>query len=125
MKLPERLDPPEQVVVCDICLRAGCWNGLLPCVGVTQGRQRKCTTLTADEATGYAYEEPSFWHAPRAADSAPRDVLELLDIVKYVSGREFGPSRAALRYRLVKDFGIDADQVDAALEQAWQIRSAS
>lgn len=126
MRLPDRLDPPEQVVVCECCLRAGCWNGLALCNGVrNEGRKRTCVALTAEEVRDLNFEEPSFWHAPRAADSAPRDVLELLDIVMYVSGREFGPSRAALRRRLVKDFGIDGDQVDAALTTAWPMRVAS
>jgi hypothetical protein len=125
MRLPERLDPPEQVVVCDYCLRAGCWNGLLPCVGISQGNPRKCTTLTADEAAGYAYEEPSFWHGPRAAGQVPRDVLELLDVVRYLSTRtDRAITRDDARVYLVGS-GIDLDQVDAALEQAWPARRAS
>jgi hypothetical protein len=111
------------ITVCEICRRACCWQGVDQCVGAKSGR-RQSMTLTADEATEMAFEHSSFWQPPRAADQAPRDLDELLDVVKYSSTRPCA-SRRQTRARLVEDFGIDADQVDAALEQAWPVRRAS
>lgn len=125
MRLPERLDPPAQVVVCECCWRASCWNGLELCNGVkNEGLARTCITFTAEEVAELAFEEPSFWHPPRAAGEPPRDVLELLDVVQYESTRP-NASRFEIRVRLVIYLGIDAGQVDAALAQAWPLRRAS
>lgn len=124
MRLPERLEPPAIVVVCECCYRAGCWNRLLPCVGMLQGRPRKSTTLTADEALGLNYESPSYWHPPRAAEQAPRSIAELLDVVQYLSKCP-GADRAETRENMIGLCGIDSDQVDAALEHAWPVRRAS
>lgn|GEM_PF-2607025 len=124
MKLPDHLPAPAEVVVCDYCLRAGCWNKLLPCVGITQGNPRQSRTLTAEEVEGLAYEYSSFWHGPRPADQPPRCVEELLDFVQYTRGRA-RVERSVLRAFLAEEVGIDQDQVDAALEQAWPVRRAS
>jgi hypothetical protein len=94
------------------------------CFGVVEGRPRTCLALTAEEVTDLNFEAPSFWHGPRAADQAPRDLLELLDVVRYESTRP-SASRHLTREHLVAALGIDADQVDAALAQVWPIRRAS
>jgi hypothetical protein len=125
VRLPAVIEPPAQVVVCECCWRAGCWYRLADsCVGVSGGRPRTSITMTAEEVQDLAYESPSFWHGPRSADQPPRDVAELLDAVQYASTRP-NASREQTRLRLVAQLGIDADQVDEALAQAWPLRRAS
>jgi hypothetical protein len=123
VRLPDHLEPPAAITVCEICSRACCWQGVNKCGGSSR-LPRHSVTLTGEQAAEMALEHVSFWHPQRAADAAPRDVEELLDVVKYSSSRPCA-SRRQTRAHLVEDFGIDADQVDAALEQAWPIRRAS
>ncbi len=120
MRLPDVLEPPPEVVVCKCCWCAGCWQGVERC-GATV---RDWTILTAEQVKDIAFESPSFWHGLRAADQPPRDLSELLDVVQYASTRP-SASRSETRHRLVVELGIDADQVDAALAQAWAHQEAS
>lgn len=124
MKLPDQLEPPAVVTVCEICWRAGCWHGLLPCYGISQGRPKTSLTLTGEQAAELAYEAASFWHPPRAAGQTPRDVSELLDVVGYMSTLP-GAKRHKVWSYLVEDAGLEPEQVDAAMAQAWPMQVAS
>jgi hypothetical protein len=124
VRLPDHLEPPATITVCEVCSRACCWQGVNVCGGASRPN-RQSITLTGEQAAEMALEHVSFWHPPKKADDGPRSVEELLDFVQYVHDREMVKDRSFFRQVLVRGLGIDADQVDAALDQAWPVRRAS
>lgn len=124
MRLPEKAPLPAEIMVCSWCLRSSCWRDLAKCAARAQGQPKRHSRLTAEQAEGYAFEPASFWKPPRAAGDPPRDVEELVDLVRYQSTRP-GAARSQTALYLIEDLGIDAEQVEAAMAQAWPIEGAA
>jgi hypothetical protein len=51
-------DEKREVVVCDHCLQASCWQGIFMC---DQAREAGLTTRTVGELRALNLEDPSYW----------------------------------------------------------------
>lgn len=122
MKLPERIELPEQITVCECCETAACWLGIKPCLGVSTGsRARKSKTLTLEEALELAYESPDNWKPRRRANDAPRDLEQLRDMIAY----HYGHARSLAINEFANSYGVDRDQVEAEMAKLWPIEGAA
>jgi hypothetical protein len=78
-------------------------------------------TLTREEALELNFEHPENWKPRRRADSAPRDLEDLRDVIKY----QHEQARRRTVKDLVEQSGIDRDQVEAEMAKLWPIEGAA